>query len=35
MSITEYLQKYKYELLLIALIQHLYIGIVVSDMPFI
>ncbi|MFD2036686.1 potassium channel family protein [Belliella marina] len=27
-------QKYKYELLLAALIQHLYIGIVVRDMPF-
>ncbi|NJK82596.1 MAG: two pore domain potassium channel family protein [Saprospiraceae bacterium] len=34
MNIKGFLHKRKYELLLIALIQHLYIGIVVSDMPF-
>jgi hypothetical protein len=34
MNIKKFLHKRKYELLLIALIQHLYIGIVVSDMPF-
>lgn len=34
MSVRNFLTKKKYELLLIALIQHLYIGIVVSDMPF-
>ncbi len=34
MNIKSFLQKRKYELLLVALIQHLYIGIVVSDMPF-
>ncbi|MBX7042767.1 MAG: potassium channel family protein [Ignavibacteria bacterium] len=34
MSIRSFLHKRKYELLLIALIQHLFIGIVVSDMPF-
>jgi hypothetical protein len=34
MEIWSFLHKRKYELLLIALIQHLYIGIVVSDMPF-
>ncbi|MEB2778696.1 hypothetical protein SYJ56_25535 [Algoriphagus sp. D3-2-R+10] len=34
MNVKSFLQKRKYELLLIALIQHLYIGIVVSDMPF-
>ncbi len=34
MNIKSFLHKRKYELLLIALIQHLYIGIVVRDMPF-
>lgn len=34
MSIKSFLKNKKYELLLIALIQHLYIGIVVRDMPF-
>ena len=34
MNIKAFLQKRKYELLLFALIQHLYIGIVVNDMPF-
>lgn len=34
MEIKNFLNKRKYEILLIALIQHLYIGIVVSDMPF-
>ena len=34
MEIKNFLHKRKYEILLIALIQHLYIGIVVSDMPF-
>ncbi|MCU0324757.1 MAG: potassium channel family protein [Spirosomaceae bacterium] len=34
MNIKRFLQRRKYELLLIALIQHLYIGIVVSDMTF-
>jgi hypothetical protein len=34
MSIKGFLHKRKYELLLIALIQHLYIGIVVRDMSF-
>jgi hypothetical protein len=34
MNIKGFLHKRKYELLLIALIQHLYIGIVVSDIPF-
>jgi hypothetical protein len=34
MSVKVFLHKRKYELLLIALIQHLYIGIVVSDLPF-
>lgn len=34
MNIKGFFHKRKYELLLIALIQHLYIGIVVSDMPF-
>lgn len=34
MSIKHFLQKRKYELLLFALIQHLYIGIVVRDMAF-
>jgi hypothetical protein len=34
MGIKTFLHNYKYELLLVALIQHLYIGIVVNDMPF-
>jgi hypothetical protein len=34
MGIKTFLHKRKYELLLFALIQHLYIGIVVSDMTF-
>ncbi len=34
MNIKSLLHSRKYELLLIALIQHLYIGILVSDMPF-
>jgi hypothetical protein len=34
MDIKGFLHKMKYELLLIALIQHLYIGILVTDMPF-
>ncbi len=34
MSMKAFLQKRKYEILLIALIQHLYIGIVVSNMSF-
>lgn len=34
MSIKDFLQKRKYELLLIALIMHLYVGVVVWDMPF-
>lgn len=34
MDVKNFLHKRKYELLLIALIQHLYIGIVVSDMHF-
>lgn len=33
-DIKRFVHKRKYELLLIALIQHLYIGIVVRDMPF-
>jgi hypothetical protein len=33
-GIKEFLHKRKYELLLIALVQHLYIGIFVRDMPF-
>lgn len=34
MNVKRFLHKRKYELLLIALIQHLYVGIVVRDMPF-
>ena len=34
MNIKRFLHKRKYELLLIALIQHLYIGIIVRDMSF-
>lgn len=34
MKLTTFLHKYKYELLLVALIQHLFIGIVVTNMPF-
>jgi Ion channel len=33
-NILKYIYKRKYELLLIALIQHLFIGIVLSDLPF-
>lgn len=33
-AIREFIKKRKYELLLIALILHLYIGIVIRDMPF-
>lgn len=34
MPINNFLQKRKYELLLLALIQHLYIGIFINDMAF-
>ncbi len=34
MKINSFLNSRKYELLLIALVQHLFIGIIVNDMPF-
>jgi uncharacterized membrane protein len=33
-GLLKYLQKNKYEILLFALIQHLYIGIFLTDLPF-
>lgn len=33
-KIISYIQRKKYELLLLALIQHLFIGVFLSDLPF-